>query len=509
MPSLLVVDDEPNILYAIEKAFRSESLTVLTAQTGKEGLELIRLRRPDALILDVRLSDMSGMDVFNEARQIDPQLPVIMITAFGTTETTIEAMKRGAVDYLLKPLDLPELREVVRKALELRRLRSVPAVMPGDRPDESADQIVGRSAVMQEVCKAIGRVAPLDVTVLITGESGTGKELVVRALYQHSQQSAGPFLALNCAAIPQALLESELFGHERGAFTGADHRRIGKFEQAHQGTLFLDEIGDMCPATQAKVLRVLQEQRFERVGGNETIQTKVRLIAATNKDLNAEVAAGRFRGDLYYRLNVFTIHLPPLRQRREDIPLLADYFLHRFNRGLNPMVQSIHPDTMRCLETYAWPGNVRQLQSVIKYALIKSSSDVLLLESLPENLRSGEAPVILPTGTAAGTLDVASLTNNLLAAGEARRLSPRLSGNGPRRARGGHAARQGQPGRGQQDPGHFPNDASFQDPRAGHGRGETGHAGAGNLGLSWRAAGRQAPWFILRQAGKISSIRLH
>jgi len=418
MPSLLVVDDEPNILYAIAKSFRTETLNVLTAQTAQQGLELIRSQRPDAVILDVRLSDMSGLEAFDRIRQIDARLPVIIITAFATTDTAIEAMKRGAFEYLLKPLDLPHLRQVVEEALKLGWLRHVPALIPGEIPTDRADLIVGRSPAMQEVYKAIGRVAAQDVTVLITGESGTGKELVVRSLYHHGARARAPLLAINCAAIPETLLESELFGHERGAFTGAEHRRIGKFEQAHRGTLFLDEIGDMSPSTQAKVLRLLQEQRFERVGGNETIQTDVRLIAATNKDLEAEVAAGRFRGDLYYRLNVFNIHLPSLRQRKEDIPLLVDYFLRQFSGTMNRNVQGIAPEALSCLQEHDWPGNVRQLQGVIKYALIKSAGDVLTLENLPGNLHSGRSSVPLHSSPMPGTLDVAGLTNRLLDAGE-------------------------------------------------------------------------------------------
>jgi two-component system nitrogen regulation response regulator GlnG len=271
---------------------------------------------------------------------------------------------------------------------------------------------------MQEVYKAIGRVSGRDVTVLITGESGTGKELVARALYHHSARSAATFLTINCAAIPETLLESELFGHERGAFTGAERRRIGKFEQADQGTLFLDEIGDMSPATQAKVLRVLQEQRFERLGGNETIATDVRVIAATNKDLEDEVAAGRFRRDLLYRLNGFTIHLPPLRERRDDLPLLIEHFVCLFSRSLQRNIRSVTPEARRCLEEYDWPGNVRELQSVLKYAIIRSAGEVLTLDCLPENLRATPwAPPPAPAPEAA-TLDVGLLTSNLLRVGE-------------------------------------------------------------------------------------------
>jgi two-component system nitrogen regulation response regulator GlnG len=428
MPTLLVVDDEPNVLYSIRKSFQADGLTVLTAPTGALGLELTRRERPDAVILDVRLGDMSGLEAFDQVRAIDPQLPVIFITAFATTETAIEATKRGAFEYLLKPLDLHQLHEVVGRALELSRLRHVPAVI--DDPTQpspdmagpggvTADRIVGRSAAMQEVYKAIGRVAPRDVTVLITGESGTGKELVARALFHHSPRVAAPFLAINCAAIPETLLESELFGHERGAFTGADRRRIGKFEQAHHGTLLLDEIGDMTAATQAKLLRVLQEQRFERLGDNESIQADVRVIAATNKDLAAEVAAGRFRHDLYYRLNVFQIQVPPLRERREDVPLLIDYFLGQFGRTFGRRIHSVTPEVQRCLQAYDWPGNVRQLQSVLKYALIQATGEVITPECLPEALRpNGPAQTTAAPAPSAAGLDVAALTRSLLRAGE-------------------------------------------------------------------------------------------
>jgi two-component system nitrogen regulation response regulator GlnG len=417
MPSLLVVDDEPNVLYSLAKSLRSDDLEVLTARTGREGLELIGQRRPDAAIVDVRLTDMTGLEVFDGARRIDPKLPVILITAFAATETAIEAMKRGAFEYLLKPIDFHQLREVVARALELSRLRHVRATFDEAGDDAGADRIVGRSPAMQEVYKAVGRVSHQDVTVLITGESGTGKELVARALYHHGRRADRPFLAINCAAIPDALLASELFGHERGAFTGAQRRRIGKFEQAHGGTLFLDEIGDMSAATQGKVLRVLQEQRFERLGGNETIQTEVRLIAATNKDLDREVAAGRFRGDLLYRLNGFTIHLPPLRERRDDLPLLVEHFLRVLGGALGRDVRAVAPEVRRRLEEHDWPGNVRELQGVLRYAIIQAPGDVVTLDCLPDNLRA--PPPSAPAAEApAANLDVAGLTADLLRAGE-------------------------------------------------------------------------------------------
>jgi nitrogen regulation protein NR(I) len=419
MGRLLVVDDEPNVLYAINKQFQSDSLEVAVAPTGRQGLDLVRDFRPDVVILDVRLGDMSGMEVFDQIRQLDPRLPVILVTGFAANETAIEAMKRGAFEYLLKPVDLHQLREVVERALELSRFRHVPAVFGDEKSPDNAERIVGHSAGMQEVYKAIGRVASRDVTVLVVGESGTGKELVARALFHHSRRTAAPFLAINCAAIPETLLESELFGHERGAFTGAERRRIGKFEQAHGGTLFLDEIADMSAATQSKVLRLIQEQRFERLGGNETIQTDVRLIAATNKDLEGEVAAGRFRKDLLYRLNVFTIRLPPLRERREDIALLIEHFLPHLSRSLGRSVRSVTPEAQRCLGAYSWPGNIRQLQSVLKYAIVQGSGEVVTLDSLPENVRTNAA-LPQPRQPAADTCmaGLADVTEELLRAGE-------------------------------------------------------------------------------------------
>ena len=302
-----------------------------------------------------------------------------------TADAAIEAMKQGAYDYLFKPLDLHQLRRVVGEALEVARRMREPAVVAETAPDPDVDgAIVGSCPAMREVYKAIGRVAAQNVPVLITGESGTGKELVARAIYQHGPRAKAPFLALNCAAIPEQLLESELFGHEKGAFTGADRRRIGKFEQCHGGTLFLDEIGDMPLALQAKILRLLQEQSFERVGGNETVQTDVRLIAATHRDLKAWSAEGKFRPDLYYRLGVFTIHLPPLRERGDDLPLLVRHYLRRFSRELGREVREVAPEALERLRNYSWPGNIRELQSVLKQALLQASGTILLPAFLPD-----------------------------------------------------------------------------------------------------------------------------
>jgi two-component system nitrogen regulation response regulator GlnG len=415
MATLLIIDDEPNVLYSLSKTLRTESLNIVTASSAREGLAQIETGPVDTVIVDVCLPDMSGLEVVAALRNASPNLPVIVITAFTTTETAIEAMKRGAFDYLLKPVDLHLLRETVKKALDLNRLRRVTAVPDEARPDDfTVDHIVGRSPAMQEVYKAVGRVAPQDVTVLVQGESGTGKELVARALYHHSHRNKGPFLALNCAAIPETLLESELFGHERGAFTGANRRRIGKFEQANGGTLFLDEIGDMTSATQAKVLRILQDQQFERVGSSDTIKTDVRVIAATNSRLEDMVQAGLFRKDLYYRLKVFSIQLPPLRERSEDIPLLIDHFLHLVSYELKKTVRAISPEAQHLLEQYSWPGNVRELQSAIKYAIIHASGDTLIPEYLPEEIRNP----VRPNAPPARGFDVRQFVEEMLNSGE-------------------------------------------------------------------------------------------
>jgi two-component system nitrogen regulation response regulator GlnG len=415
VPKLLIVDDEPSLLYSLEAGLGSDDLDVVTAQTGRQGVDAVRTHRPDAVILDVRLPDMTGLEALDRIREADPRLPVVVITAFAATGTAIEAVKRGAFEYLLKPVDLLQLREVVGRALALRRMRNVPAVIDGDPAAADGDEIVGRSPAMQEVYKAIGRLAPEDVTVLVLGESGTGKELVARAVYQHSRRADRPFLAINCAAIPEALLESELFGHERGAFTGADRQRVGKFEQADGGTIFLDEVGDMAPAAQAKLLRVLQEQRFDRVGGNHAVNTNVRVIAATNQDLEAMAAAGRFRRDLLYRLNGFVVNLPPLRERPEDISLLADHFLRRAERRLEKPLRGVTADALAVLERYPWPGNVRELQNVIRFAAIHAVGDELTPEALPAAFRKGVAPPSLPP--ADGPLDVRRLVRDLIEGG--------------------------------------------------------------------------------------------
>src|SRR5438105_4426569 len=401
MATLLLIDDDPDLLRdRVSHVFPAPAHRVEIAQTGAEGLERVAAACPDVILLDLRLPDQSGLDILRQLRQIDARIPVVMVTVARSSDSAIEAMRHGAYDYLLKPIDLQKLDRVISEALKVSRLMREPAVVAETPPDEEVpgEAIIGSCPGMQEAYKAIGRVADQNFPVLITGESGTGKELVARALHQHGPRAKAPFLALNCAAIPENLLESELFGHEKGAFTGADRRRIGKFEQCHGGTILLDEIGDMPLALQAKLLRLLQEQAFERLGGNETVRTDVRLIAATHRDLKADCAEGKFRPDLYYRLGVFAIHLPPLRERGDDLPLLVRHCLRRFSRELGRQVQEVAPESLERLRAYPWPGNIRELQSVLKQALLQASGPVLLPTFLPQLLGgSGEpAPVTTP-----------------------------------------------------------------------------------------------------------------
>ena len=392
MPTVLAIDDDRTVLHLIDKAFAKTPISVISTSSVDEGFELIK-KNPDVVLLDVRMPAVSGLELARRIQAWDAKLPVIFVTACDNSETAIEAMKLGAYDYLLKPIDLPKLRDSVDRAVKIRRMMHVPVrIAEADDDDNEyrearSDRIVGHSPQMQEVFKAIGRVAPQNVTVLILGESGTGKELVARAIYHHSPRNGKPFLAVNCAAIPETLLESELFGHEKGSFTNAHQRRIGKFEQCSGGTIFLDEVGDMSALVQSKVLRVLQEQAFERVGGTETVQTDVRVITATNRDLPQLVANGQFREDLYYRLNGFTIKVPPLRDRGDDIALLLEHALQRFNPELGKDVHAMAPDAVDLLLRYPWPGNVRELEAVVRQSLLQSTGPVVLAEFLPDSIR--------------------------------------------------------------------------------------------------------------------------
>ncbi len=370
MSQILIVDDDDQLRQSFQKLLTEEGYTVDSAASGEEAIARLGRQCPDAVIVDIRLPGMDGIETFRRIHSARPKLPVVIMTAFGTTEQAIEATKLGAFDYVLKPFEIPAMLAIVRQALEAGRFMRSPVDMDGAPGGEGGDAIIGRSRPMQDVYKAIGRVASTEATVLVRGESGTGKELVARAVYTHSQRSDKPFQIINCVAIPENLLESELFGYEKGAFTGAVHRRVGKIEQANNGTVFLDEIGDMPFGVQSKILRLLQERSIERLGGRETIPVDVRIIAATNRDLETALHQGRFREDLYYRLKVVTITLPPLRQRREDVPLLAEHFLARYAAELEMVNPGISREAVDALIEHSWPGNVRELANAVHRALI-------------------------------------------------------------------------------------------------------------------------------------------
>jgi DNA-binding NtrC family response regulator len=365
-----------------------QGISVVLASDGDTGLRMIEEENPSVLLLDIFLPEHHGLELFRKIRAINRKIPIIFITADTSSETAIQAMCAGAFDYLAKPLNIEQLRNLTMSALRARRAMDQPVAFSIGEAMEGSERFIGRSKAMIEVYKSIGRVAAQNLTVLIRGESGCGKELVARAIVQHSNRADKPYVAVNCAAIPDQLLESELLGHEKGAFTGAEKRRIGRFEQCNGGTIFLDEIGDMTPVIQGKVLRLLQEQRFERIGGNEVVETNVRVIAATNRPLEQMVQDGLFREDLLYRLNGFVIPLPPLRERIEDIPLLLEYF---FRRAKHDMVRKdlagLSPEAFGLLQQYSWPGNVRQLQSVVRQSVLNATGTVIDSENLPPFLK--------------------------------------------------------------------------------------------------------------------------
>jgi len=418
MSRLLLIDDEEDVRYSIKRIFDSPEVELATAASGEEGLKVIPKFKPDLVLMDVRMAGMNGLETLRRIRANDPKLLVILMTAYGTTQTAIEAMKLGAYDYLLKPFDIQKLKDIVGNALKAARdMKQIVSYEPLLESEDYELGIVGRSEPMQQVFKLIGQVAASDATALITGESGTGKDLVARAIYHHSHRDEQPFLAVNCAAIPEQLLESELFGHEKGSFTGATNQRVGKFEQCNKGTIFLDEIGDMTPPTQTKILRVLQSGTFERVGGNSPIQVDVRVIAATNKPLEAAVAARQFREDLFYRLNVVRIHIPPLRDRREDIPLLVNYFLKKFGREQQRAPKSIAASVIRVLEKYHWPGNIRELENAIRRAHVMAKSGAILLGDLPPEISGQLSGASMPAFSSqpadAASSDAAALARQL------------------------------------------------------------------------------------------------
>lgn len=407
MEKLLVVDDELHIRTTIEAVLRSNELQVLTAADAAEADRLMSEENPQIVLLDIRIGAASGLDLFSALRRRNPRVLVIFITGHGSAETAIETMKLGAFDYLLKPLDLDRLQESVEQARRTCRQMYAPASLGAPASDDvGSDRLIGSGPAMQSVCRMIGRVAPQEVNVLIVGESGSGKDLIARAIYQHSHRSQLPFLRLNCSAVSETLLESELFGHEKGAFAGAEHRRIGRLEQCHRGTLYLEDVADLPKGTQAKLLRLLQDGEFQRLGGVETLRVDVRILASSHRNLESMLTEGSFRQDLYYRLRDITIQVPALRERLEDIPELAHYLMFRFNQQLGTVAASISPEAIEKLQSHRWPGNIRELQGVLRDALVISTGASLLPEHFPLELRAdGDDAMTAGSGAAAEAED--------------------------------------------------------------------------------------------------------
>ena len=388
---ILLIEDDPGISDTLQRVLVGEGYDVTVEKRGDDGLARAAADSFNLVITDLRLPGLSGLELIRQLHAAQPRLPIILTTAFGTTDIAIQATKLGAFDYLLKPFNMPQLLDLIQKAARSNRLMSEPVAL--GEAGATRDALVGNCQAMQDIYKEIGRVASKPVSILIRGETGTGKELIARAIYQHGDRANAPFIAINCAAIPETLLESELFGHERGAFTGALARRIGRFEQAGSGTIFLDEIGDMSLGTQVKLVRVLQEKSLQRLGGKETIPVDARVIAATHRDLETAIRQKQFREDLYYRLNVVVIALPPLRQRREDIPDLIRYFLQKHGPPLGNATPSIHPEAIEFLQQQAWPGNVRELENVIRKALLLAQNYTINLDHVRAALNKSNEPV--------------------------------------------------------------------------------------------------------------------
>ena len=407
--TILLIDDDNEIRYSLNRVLGSRGYNILEAASGEEGIEVAEKEQPDVIFLDNRMDGMPGIEALQHLRSVVPETMIVLMTAYGTTQTAIEAMKYGAFDYIIKPFDIKKVVALAEGAVTARQDLKKTDLDPEPlfNVDDYNEGIVGNSEPMQEVFKTIGQVAASDVTVLITGESGTGKELVARCIYQHSHRSGQPFIAVNCAAIPENLIESELFGHEKGSFTGATSQRIGKFELCDGGTIFLDEIGDMALPTQTKILRALQEGEIQRVGGTSTIKVDVRLITATNKPLEEMVNEKTFREDLYYRLNVVRIRLPSLRERLSDIPQLVNFMIQRLNKDRKSHVKRVSSEAMSVLSLHKWPGNVRELENVIYRSAVIAGGDAILVKDLPMEVRSS-AETATRSPFSAGSLTLAN-----------------------------------------------------------------------------------------------------
>lgn len=381
MDTLLIVEDKESMLRMLSELFTSEGLEVLTARDGTEALKKIKDERIDVILTDLKLPSMDGIAILKEAKKIDSSIPVIVMTAYGSIDTAVNAMKLGATDFITKPFNTDHLSMMIRRALEQRKLLRENILLK-EETSRARPVLIGKSPQMIELMKRVQKVARAKTTVLILGESGTGKELIAKAIHYLSDRAQEPFVPINCAAIPRELLESELFGYEKGAFTGAETRKLGKFELADRGTIFLDEIGEMEPSLQAKLLRIIEDGMVERIGGVKPLQVDVRIIAASNRDLSEEVSKGRFRDDLFYRLNVFPLYVPPLRERKEDIPLLVEHFLKKFSAELKQPLKKVSKEAMDILLSYSWKGNVRELENTIERALILSDGETLGPEHL-------------------------------------------------------------------------------------------------------------------------------
>ncbi|WZL74047.1 sigma-54 dependent transcriptional regulator [Clostridiaceae bacterium 35-E11] len=385
---ILIADDEKNMIWAMKKALKNENYKVITASNGVEAVEKVKTDDPDLVLLDLRMPRKDGMEALREIKELNVNIPIIMITAHGTMESAVEAMKIGAIDYISKPFDIEELKIQIRKALDIGNMKEEIEFLKEELKDKTGKAIIGDSPKMKEVLEIVDRVAKSTATILITGESGTGKELIANAIHYNSDREKKPYITVNCGAIPESLLESELFGHEKGAFTGAVSKKPGRFERADEGTIFLDEVGELSPATQVKLLRVLQEKEIERVGGTEVIKVDVRVIAATNRDLKKMTEEGTFREDLYYRLNVIPIELPPLRERKEDILALIDYFIHKYCSEMGREKICLSEDALERLVQYSWKGNIRELENVVERLIILSKGNVIYKEDLPREILS-------------------------------------------------------------------------------------------------------------------------
>ncbi|MDO8957128.1 MAG: sigma-54 dependent transcriptional regulator [Deltaproteobacteria bacterium] len=433
-PRILVVDDEESHRIMLRAVLKDEGYEVVEAADGSEAVRAVEQEPFDLVLLDVRMKTMDGIEALNEIRKISPLIPVLIMTAYASVKTAVEALKAGAFDYLTKPLDIEELKILIEKALELYHLREENLTLKerlGDRFDFS--KIIGKSRKMRELFDTLSLVAPTDATILILGESGTGKELVANAIHHNSFRKSQPFIKISCSALPETLLESELFGHERGAFTGAIARREGRFQLAHRGTIFLDEVGEMSPTTQMKLLRVLQEKEFEPLGSVQTLKVDVRVIAATHKNLTQEVKEGRFRDDLFYRLNVVPITLPPLRERKEDIPALAQHFFEVYRDKNQKELKDISNKTMDLLSRYDWPGNIRELENCLERAVIMARGELIAPVDLPPSIQNlpagkGDSEILFPAGISLQEAEKALILKTLEDAGGNRSRAAEILG---------------------------------------------------------------------------------